>query len=160
MQKKDTISNPVLHFGSDVARDLVRDRVIGHFHKACKHMESGKKEIHLGMLEAMKNDRQPGDIKDWLLTTEFKTNIAKVNNLISRYAQIFDNELRHEAFISGKEDFWEASYVPPQPTSSEAYRTSLIHRIVICLERQKIDNETCFAEIARHRIEYHRANHG
>jgi hypothetical protein len=106
------------------------------------------------MLEAIKNDRQPGDVKDWLLTTELKANIGRVNNLVKKYCHILDTEPRRVAFIEGKEDFWEASYVLPQPKSSEAYRVSLIHRIVVCVERQNIDNETLFSEIAKHRSEY------
>jgi hypothetical protein len=154
MKKNEPISNPVLHFGSDVAKDLIRDRVIGHFKKACRHLESWKNEIHLGMLEAMKNDRQPADVKDWLLTTELKSNIIKVNNLLKRYVDILDTELRRTAFIEGKEDFWEASYIAPQSKSPDAYRAACVHRIVVCLEKQDVDNETCFTEITKHRIEY------
>jgi hypothetical protein len=154
-RKVSRIDNPVLHFGSDVARDLVKE-IQDHFSRGFKHLAGFHKEIHEGMFKAMQDNRQADEVRKWLLAKCGKGQSLKVGGLVRRYCRILDNDWRKVPFLEGKRDFWEASRTTHGPKPSEDRFLGLVHEIVVCCVKTGRDHAVCCQRIREHRDLYER----
>jgi hypothetical protein len=152
-RKVPAVPNPVLHFGSDVARNLVKE-IQEHFRDAFKALTGYHKKINQGMLKAMQNRSQADEVRKWLLDNCSKDQIQLVASLVRRYCLIADNDWRKTAFLSEEKNFWQASARTHTPHPADNHFQDLIHQIVVCCVKTGRDNQTCFAAIEEYRAQY------
>ena len=156
--KRVGIDNPVLHFGSNVAKDIIGEQINGHFKKAFNGLATYEKEIHLGMLKAMRDQRQPSDVRARLVLNK-NVPIQKIHGLLRRYVLILDTDWRRNAFLNEEKTFWEASRRTPGAKGSKFRYEDLIYALVVTCEKQDISNEQVCQDFAARRTQY-KAEHG
>jgi hypothetical protein len=148
--RKKPFGNPVLHFGSGVAKDLtVEESCCNHFRKAFKSLTDWRKEIDAGMRKAMLANTAVSEVRTWLVFGDIGHKHAPaIGGLLVRYCRIQDAAWRREEFLKDGKTFWEASKpLSPEKPTAQKYR-DILHVLTNFCKRHDISIETVCQDLA------------
>jgi hypothetical protein len=141
-KKQSEFENPVLNFSAAMAPEgLIVEQIDKHYANGFKYWKKGDREIHEGMLKAMKGNFPPDQVRK-MLYARCNGEKSKANSLLLRYIRILDSESRRKHFLDGSQSFWEASRISRYGKDLNDLLESRLHGVaVVALKLGKENGE-------------------